>query len=81
MLEAGVSSSLEIARFWGIAGERRTESRPAPRKEPLEAANDKAPEASGGSIGEQVMAAVGGHTPSGVQDIIAKALKSAGLMR
>ena len=84
MLEAGVSSSLEIARFWGIAGERRAEAPREARAEPgpqPRAANDAASVGSGGSIGEQVMAAVSGHTPAGVQDVIARALKTAGLMR
>jgi poly(hydroxyalkanoate) depolymerase family esterase len=38
LIEAGVSSSLEIARFWGIAGERRAVSNdtPPPRQQPPE---------------------------------------------
>jgi poly(hydroxyalkanoate) depolymerase family esterase len=82
MLEAGVSSSLEIARFWGIADEesRRAE---APRPQPRGAQEEpgRTTGAGGGGIGEGVMAAVSGHVPAGVQDVIASALKSAGLMR
>lgn len=84
MLEAGVSSSLEIARFWGIVGEVRAEARSkVPRREARpepEAANDEAPRGAA-TIGDQVMATVSGHVPAGVQDVIAKALKTAGLMR
>jgi poly(3-hydroxybutyrate) depolymerase len=82
MLEAGVSAALEIARFWGIAGERRAEApreaRAEARPEPR-AGNDAS--APGGFIGDQVMAAVSGHTSAGVQEVIARALKTAGLMR
>lgn len=31
LIEAGISSSLEIARFWGIAGERRVTDKHAPK--------------------------------------------------
>ncbi|MBW3560567.1 MAG: PHB depolymerase family esterase [Proteobacteria bacterium] len=83
MLEAGVSSSLEIARFWGIAGEasrvERAATRPAPEP-PRPAANDARPGLAA-AVGDRVMASVSGHVPSGVQDVIAQALKSAGLMR
>ncbi|HEX8569829.1 MAG TPA: PHB depolymerase family esterase [Caulobacteraceae bacterium] len=78
MLEAGVSSALEIARFWGIVGERRAETAAEDRRpEPAQAR----PEAQAGSIGDQVMATVSGHVPAGVGEVIAKALKTAGLMR
>lgn len=38
LIEAGVSSSLEIARFWGIVGERRAvnEAAPRPPRQPSE---------------------------------------------
>jgi hypothetical protein len=82
MLEAGVSAALEIARFWGIAGERRVEApreaRAQARPEP-QAANDAGTE--GSTVGDGVMAAVSGHVPSEVQAVIARALKTAGLMR
>jgi poly(hydroxyalkanoate) depolymerase family esterase len=77
MLEAGVSSSLEIARFWGLA--------PAASEQPevWSAASPGAepPPAQGGGIGESVMAAVSAHVPDDVRRVIAKALASAGLMR
>ena len=77
MLEAGVSSSMEIARFWGIAdeGARRAEA-PAEARPPADR-----PEPEPESLGQGVMAAVGGHVPAGVRDVIASALKTAGLMR
>ena len=78
MLEAGVSSSLEITRFWGIAGEARI-VRPQPRPEP-ETAGPKG-EGAVDSIGDQVLSRVSAHVPAGVQEVIAAALKSAGLMR
>jgi poly(hydroxyalkanoate) depolymerase family esterase len=83
MLEAGVSSSLEIARFWGIAGERVASAAEPERQagpEP-EAANDEAGAGGMLEIGEQVMATVSGHVPPGVGEVIARALKTAGLMR
>jgi poly(hydroxyalkanoate) depolymerase family esterase len=77
MLEAGVSSSLEIARFWGLA--------------PPETASDvdawsaasPAPDQPGAQLrglGESVMASVSPHVSGEVQKVIAKALASAGLM-
>lgn len=89
MLEAGVSSTLEIARFWGIAGEQgakapareawagaQVEARAEPRPEPKAANDDPAR-----SSGDQVVAAVSAHAPAGVGEVIARALKTAGLMR
>lgn len=74
MLDAGVSSSLEIAQFWGIAaasgdglqsrGSRIQNRRP-----------------HGDALGESVMAAVGSHVQGEVGTVIAKALKAAGLLR
>ncbi|MDP8916985.1 MAG: PHB depolymerase family esterase [Pseudomonadota bacterium] len=82
MLEAGVSSSLEIARFWGIAGEVRAQPAPSQGARPqADAAEEEAPQGSGAALGDQVMATVSGHVPPAVGDVIAKALKTAGLMR
>ena len=75
MLEAGVSSALETARFWGLA--------------PMEPAADAqawAPSASPPNpqvhkMGDDIMASLSGHVPADVQRVIAKALASAGLMR
>ena len=82
MLETGVSSALEIARFWGLA--------------PTEAAlhADASGDATGASspaseppavrargLGESVMAAVSPHVSDDVRKVISKALASVGLMR
>lgn len=77
MLEAGVSSSLEIARFWGLAA---PEDRP--QAESWSAAA-QAPEPSPRTrrlVGDTVMAQVSPHVPEKIAQVIAKALKSAGLM-
>jgi poly(hydroxyalkanoate) depolymerase family esterase len=78
MLEAGVSSSLEIARFWGLAPSEtspqadawKTTRRPA--VEP--------PQSSARGLGETVMASVSPHVSEGIRQVIAKALTSAGLL-
>jgi poly(hydroxyalkanoate) depolymerase family esterase len=78
MLEASVSSSLEIARFWGLAPPETAakiaawsavgpaSDAPGPREHPL---------------GDKIMAAVSPHVAKDVQRVIAKALRAAGLMR
>jgi poly(hydroxyalkanoate) depolymerase family esterase len=78
MLEAGVSSSLEIARFWGLA----------PREAATQAegwsASIPAPEEPGRharGLGESVIASVAAHVSDDVKQVIAKALTAAGLMR
>jgi poly(3-hydroxybutyrate) depolymerase len=91
MLEAGVSSSLEIARFWGIApageatraADASTQSKPQPKRrpEPEQPRASSPPLPEGAAIGEQVMATVSRHVPPGVQDVISKALKTAGLLK
>jgi hypothetical protein len=68
MLEAGVSSSLEVARFWGIA---------PPGAEGEAAA--EAPRATSG-VGNG-LAAVSPHVSPDIQATISQALKTAGLMR
>jgi hypothetical protein len=82
MLEAGVSSSMEIARFWGLAPEGEATAEPfadaAPRAQTK--ARAEAP-AVNGAIGEQVMASVSGHVPAGVKSVIEQALRTAGLMK
>lgn len=75
MLEAGVSSSLEIARFWGLAPELS----PAQRTGWSDLTPDE-PQPSG-RLGEDVLAAVSAHVSDDVRNVIAKALASAGLMR
>ena len=77
MLEAGVSSALEIARFWRLApqdpnAEAGAWKGPGPAQERLR------PVAT--PIGEKVMAAISPHLSDDIQRVIASALASAGLM-
>lgn len=84
MLEAGVSSSEEILAFWGLEP-RPTSEWPKARSEtaarPSPARGRRVGSETPHSLGSQVMASIAPHVPSGVQEVIAKALKSAGLMR
>ncbi len=73
MLEAGVSSSLEIARFWGLAP---PEADPAPWT-----AAEATPQTPASGVGDKVIALVSPHVPEEVTAVIAKALSSAGLRR
>lgn len=83
MLEAGVSSSREIARFWdlpetavaAVAGEPAT-----PRPAPADAPEPGRRRAGPASLGDQVMAALEKHVPADVQAVIASALHTARLM-
>lgn len=72
MIETGVSSALEIARFWGLAPKG-----PAMRARPRAEAT---PKPHAGGVGAGVMHAVSPHVSAKVSEVIAKALKSAGLM-
>ncbi len=72
MIETGVSAALEIARFWGLAP-----AGSAMRAKPRGRAKAAAPTTG---IGADVMNAVSPHVSAKVGDVIAKALKSAGLM-
>lgn len=77
MLEAGVSSSLEIARFWGLAPAETAAQADAwsASSPPVE------PQRSGArGLGESVLASLSPHVPDTVQQVIAKALTSAGLL-
>ena len=84
MLEAGVSSSLEIARFWKI-DTRRSETVASRRPEDADGTPDAKPSPMGhepaqaASLGHNVMSALS-QVPVGVQETIAKALRAAGLM-
>jgi len=85
MLEAGISSSLEIARFWKIDTEVSLESgdRPAATRVALDAPQHESaahPYPETASLGQGVMQAIS-HVPAGVQDTIAKALRAAGLLK
>ena len=83
MIEAGVSSSLDIARFWGLAEGASpcvVAAEPEPRPE-FEA--DLAPgrRLALMAAGDQVMSTIAAHVPHAVQDVIETALKRAGLRR
>jgi len=78
MIETGVSSALEIARFWGLAPAGAA-MRARPRAEAH--AEPRAAGIGAAGIGAGVMHAVSPHVSAKVGDVIAKALKSAGLMR
>lgn len=92
MLEAGVSSSEEIAAFWGLAklvhrprarmptssAEAPSLTRPLPSR-PVETPTRTLETVAG--LGDRVMASVRDHVPSGVHDVIATALKQAGLLK
>lgn len=74
LLEAGVSSSLEIARFWGLAPDATakygsTAGSSAPESHPTRV-----------SLGESVMRAVSPHVSADVEAVIAAALGRAGLI-
>jgi hypothetical protein len=75
MLEAGLSSTLEIADFWGLGADDATIRIPRP-KTAAPPADDKP-----AGVAAQVLDAISGHVPAEVRDVIAKALRSAGLMR
>lgn len=76
MLEAGVSSSLEIARFWGLAP---AEAWVASSEPHLQDPSDEHLVKQG--LGERVMASVSPHISQDLRQVIEKALASAGLMR
>ncbi|MBC6981711.1 PHB depolymerase family esterase [Caulobacter sp. 17J80-11] len=83
MLEAGVSSSREIARFWDlpetaspVAASEAATPRPALADAPELGRRHPVP----ASLGDQVMAALEKHVPGDVQGVIASALRTARLM-
>ncbi len=92
MLEAGISSTQEIARFWGLGAgvARRAEAGQSPvRPEEQDAAAEEAPvqklgqdagPARPSGVAAQVLDAVSAHVPADVRAVIAKALRAAGLM-
>lgn len=78
MLEAGISSSLEIARFWKIdtTGVETPHMPGAAEHAPASSAD----RVEGVGVGQGVMQALG-HVPASVQDVISKALRAAGLLK
>jgi len=91
MLETGISSTLEIARFWGLAaGAARSSENSAPDKASRSGADTHtgasahadpaaADPARPTGLAGQVLDAVSAHVPADVRAIIAKALRAAGL--
>jgi poly(hydroxyalkanoate) depolymerase family esterase len=83
MLEAGVSSSLEIARFWGLAPAeptRRADASTAPEPAPRRRRDARPSSSRPHRVGDTVMAALGEHATAEVRGVVAKALRSAGLL-
>jgi poly(3-hydroxybutyrate) depolymerase len=80
VLEAGVSSTLEIARFWGLAPGKANDARDDSSEMADQTPAPAAFQPDGGRIGERVMAAVRPHVSPGVSEVITKALRSAGLL-
>ena len=76
MLEAGVASALVTARFWGLAPEGSTGMGASP---PFDQGVSDGATAEGLAAG--ILAATAPHVPRAVQDVIARALGAAGLIR
>jgi poly(hydroxyalkanoate) depolymerase family esterase len=91
MLDVGVSSTREIAAFWGLkeppaARHGQAKAEAAAKPDPSGAARRKrppqpAPAPHVGGLGAQVMGSVSKFVSADVQAVIAKALKSAGLLK
>lgn len=77
MLEAGVSSALEIARFWDIAP-HETGAQAETWASPSASRRSAAPTSA--ALGEKVIASIAPHLSKDIQQVIARALASAGLM-
>lgn len=91
MLEAGVSSTLEIARFWDLDVPAADGAAVPARAEEQVARDERAPDPAGqtgggASTGQpeglaaRVLGAVSGHVSPDVHGVIAKALRAAGLL-
>ncbi len=78
MLEAGVSSSLEIVRFWKIDA-TGADAAHVPRSAALDQ-RTVAGRVEHPDLGQSLMQALV-QVPTGVQDVIAKALRTAGLLK
>jgi poly(3-hydroxybutyrate) depolymerase len=77
ILEAGISSSLEILRFWELADPDLTER---PQASPISGPSEPAKEmAEATGLAGQILGSVAPHVSAEVQDVIAKALRQAGL--
>ncbi len=83
MLQAGVNSTLEIARFWGLAPADVHATAGAPSSQALAVSTAEAVSTAAAApqgVGAQVMASVAG-VPASVQAVIADALTRAGLLK
>jgi poly(hydroxyalkanoate) depolymerase family esterase len=82
MLEAGVSSSLEIARFWGLAPAGAASlAAPQVTKVTKVVETVEPPATASNDLGAQVMATLAGRVAPDIQGVISKALRTAGLMK
>lgn len=84
MLEAGLSSTLEIADFWGLCAKGSTAKTSTPTRRVAPKAKTAQPthsEDAPSGIAAQVMNSVSGHVSPGVREVIEQALRAAGLMR
>lgn len=81
MLEAGVNSTREIVRFWGLetAGMPTVPALRAPEPPVGTGPAEATPRVASGGLGAQVMAAVSATSPR-IRAIIAEALKRGGLL-
>ena len=78
MLEAGISSTVEICRFWNLFDERRDVGAAAPH-DPVEPAGEHLPAVRQPAL--QRLAPMAPAGPSQVSEIIEDALRKAGLMQ
>lgn len=91
MLETGVSSTSEIAAFWGLGGEpidmpldaiQGKRLSPGRHKGPTaDAPSPPHPKSMSDGVGGQVLAALSGRIPASVENIIARAFRGAGLTK
>jgi poly(hydroxyalkanoate) depolymerase family esterase len=78
MLEAGISSTREIARFWGLSD---GQAPPAHGSATIAKPPVAAERLSEGALGQGVVNALNRYIPAEVSDAIAKALRAAGLLK
>ncbi|MEP9388998.1 PHB depolymerase family esterase [Mesorhizobium sp. KR9-304] len=85
MLDVGISSTLEIARFWGIANDRGTARAGAAETSrkgmSSQSTGPGAEEAAGKILRQPAAPQAPSRDPHGVRKIIEDALRAAGLMR
>lgn len=83
MLEAGISSTRQIGRFWGIVPDRADHRRPTAPAPPVAPARSSAPAKPSEVAGQRPQEAPGAASSSeaGIREIIEDGLRSAGLMK